>query len=453
MNEDIYDFIAIGIGPFNLSLAGLTAPLRGVRAVFLDKRSGFDWHPGMLIDACSLQNPFLADLVSLADPRSEYSYLNYCKTIGRIYSYYMRENHYLSRHEYNRYCQWVAARLPNVRFSHDVQSITYEHERGCYLTSGTHASTGKCFSLRAKKLVLGVGTQPVLPDFCHEFQPTCLHSSEYIKHKRALQSKKSITIVGSGQSAAEIFYDLLRESHQYQYTLFWITRSSRFFQMENTKLTLELISPDYTEYFFDLSEEQKRKIIKSQNSLYKGINANLINEIYDMLDEKIYSGERRYVLQTNSDLRSCQYNGDQYRLVFHHLEYDVPFQHVTEGLVLATGYAPRIPLFINPIRDRIAWTSDGEYRVGRNYTIDHKGTEIFVQNTGLFSHGVSNPDLGFSCYRNSQILFDITGQEHYMIEPHTAIQSFRPPLDGILKDPRSLNAINLPKNIHLEDDA
>jgi len=54
MNEDIYDFIAIGIGPFNLSLAGLTAPLRGVRAVFLDKRSGFDWHPGMLIDACSL---------------------------------------------------------------------------------------------------------------------------------------------------------------------------------------------------------------------------------------------------------------------------------------------------------------------------------------------------------------------------------------------------------------
>lgn len=120
MNREIYDFVAIGIGPFNLSLASLSAPLRGVRTLFLDKKSGFDWHPGMLIETSTLQNPFLADLVSLADPRSEYSYLNYCKLTNRIYSYYMRENHYLSRAEYTRYCQWVAARLPNLRFGCDV---------------------------------------------------------------------------------------------------------------------------------------------------------------------------------------------------------------------------------------------------------------------------------------------------------------------------------------------
>ena len=101
MNREIYDFVAIGLGPFNLSLACLSAPLPGVRALFLDKKPGFDWHPGMLIEASTLQNPFLADLVSLADPRSEYSYLNYCKQTGRIYSYYMRENHYLTRAEYN----------------------------------------------------------------------------------------------------------------------------------------------------------------------------------------------------------------------------------------------------------------------------------------------------------------------------------------------------------------
>ena len=37
MNREIYDFVAIGIGPFNLSLASLSAPLRGVRTLFLDK--------------------------------------------------------------------------------------------------------------------------------------------------------------------------------------------------------------------------------------------------------------------------------------------------------------------------------------------------------------------------------------------------------------------------------
>lgn len=58
MNREIYDFVAIGIGPFNLSLASLSAPLRGVRTLFLDKKSGFDWHPGMLIETSTLQTLF-----------------------------------------------------------------------------------------------------------------------------------------------------------------------------------------------------------------------------------------------------------------------------------------------------------------------------------------------------------------------------------------------------------
>ena len=57
MNREIYDFVAIGLGPFNLSLACLSAPLPGARALFLEKKPGFDWHPGMLIEASTLQNP------------------------------------------------------------------------------------------------------------------------------------------------------------------------------------------------------------------------------------------------------------------------------------------------------------------------------------------------------------------------------------------------------------
>ena len=77
--------------------------------------------------------------------------------------------------------------------------------------------------------------------------------------------------------------------------------------------------------------------------------------------------------------------------------------------MLATGYAHSIPACINPIHDRIAWNEDGSYRIGRNYAIDHDGGEIYVQNTGLLSHGVTNPDLGFCCHRNSLILRELTG--------------------------------------------
>ena len=435
MNREIYDFVAIGIGPFNLSLASLSAPLRGVRTLFLDKKSGFDWHPGMLIETSTLQNPFLADLVSLADPRSEYSYLNYCKLTNRIYSYYMRENHYLSRAEYTRYCQWVAARLPNLRFGCDVQGVLHDPESHSYLVTGQHTMSGQRFMFRCRKLVLGLGSQPYLPACCDRRAAPFIHSADYLHHKHDLQSRASITVVGSGQSAAEVFHDLLRDSGQHNYSLAWITRSPRFFQMENTKLTLELISPDYTEYFHDLPEARRQQILTQQNSLYKGINASLINQIYDMLDEKVHDGDNRYTLLTNSELRACRYDPlqERFQLDFQHLDCDRPFSHATDGLVLATGYSHEIPACINPIHDRIAWNADGSYRIGRNYAIDHEGSEIFVQNTGLLSHGVTNPDLGFCCYRNSQILRELTGTEHYRIETRTALQEFSPPADGVLK--------------------
>ena len=71
------DFIAIGLGPFNLSLACLTAPLKEHSALFLE-RSG-EWHPGMLMDRCAAEP--LPGRPLLADPTSRFSYL-YCKRRG-----------------------------------------------------------------------------------------------------------------------------------------------------------------------------------------------------------------------------------------------------------------------------------------------------------------------------------------------------------------------------------
>ncbi|OOO01432.1 MAG: L-lysine N6-monooxygenase [Chromatiales bacterium USCg_Taylor] len=99
MRDAIYDFAGIGIGPFNLGLACLSEPIDGLDGIFLDQSEGFDWHPGMLLQEVRLQTPFLADLVTLADPTSPFSFLNYIKPQGRIYSFYIRENFFLKRTE------------------------------------------------------------------------------------------------------------------------------------------------------------------------------------------------------------------------------------------------------------------------------------------------------------------------------------------------------------------
>ena len=110
-----HDFAAIGVGPFNLGLAALTADLPGLDGVFLEQRAEFDWHPGLMLDGVTIQVPFLADLVTMADPTSRFSFLNYLKQVGRLYPFYIRESFYPLRAEYNAYCKWVAAQLPSIR--------------------------------------------------------------------------------------------------------------------------------------------------------------------------------------------------------------------------------------------------------------------------------------------------------------------------------------------------
>src|SRR5688500_4300598 len=106
-----YDFVGIGVGPFNLGLACLTDPIDDLDGIFLEQRDEFAWHPGLMIDGVTIQVPFLADLVSMADPTSRFSFLNYLKRTGRLYRFYIRENFYPLRAEYDAYCRWAAAQL------------------------------------------------------------------------------------------------------------------------------------------------------------------------------------------------------------------------------------------------------------------------------------------------------------------------------------------------------
>lgn len=286
MKNNTVDFIAIGVGPFNLGLACLSEPIEDLNGVFLDKKEKFDWHPGMLLEDTTLQVPFMADLVTLADPTNPFSFLNYIKEQGRIYSFYIRENFLLLRNEYNHYCQWVISKLSNIYFNTEVTNIDYDQKDGIYVVTSVCTKTQEIKIYKAKKLVLGTGTQPYTPACCKKLKDIAVHSSQYLPNKEQLQNKKRITVLGSGQSAAEIFFDLLQEIDTKGYELNWITRSPRFFPLEYAKLTLEMTSPEYVDYFYNLPASKRDALIKNQKHLYKGINQDLIGAIHDTLYAK-----------------------------------------------------------------------------------------------------------------------------------------------------------------------
>lgn len=426
--DGVYDFIGVGVGPFNLGLAALTAPLTELTGLFLEASARFNWHPGMLLETSTLQVPFLADLVTLADPTSPFSFLNYLKSVGRIYPFYIRENFNPLRAEYNQYCQWVADRLPSLRFDSEVRAVEVDRDDGTYLV---HVAGGE--TLRARRLVLGTGTTPAIPSSCAALPGPVFHNADYLTHKATLQRMPSITIVGSGQSAAEIYFDLLQDIDVFGYSLTWVTRSDRFFPLEYAKLTLEMTSPDYTSYFQALPAATRDRVIDEQKSLYKGINEQLINEIYDLLYIKSLGGDVPTRLLTNSSLDRAHWDSGFYTLAFTQQEEGREFALDSAGLVLATGYHAAEPEFLFGLavnrdsRGRVA--ADAAYRIDADATGRAPGASgaIYVQNAELHTHGLVAPDLGMGAYRNSCIIRDMLGREPYPVESRIAFQHFGAP--------------------------
>jgi lysine N6-hydroxylase len=424
-----HDFVAVGLGPFNLGLACLTEPVEGLDGLFLEAEQDFDWHPGMLLQSSTLQTPFLADLVTLADPTSPYSFLNYLKETGRLYPFYIRESFFPLRAEYNAYCRWAAARLGSVRFGRRVTHVTHDETTGLYAVHATDTATGEEHVHHAPRLVLGTGTPPHLPDACRGLGGDLLHSAQYLERKEQLQRKKSITVVGSGQSAAEIYHDLLQDIDTRGHRLTWVTRSPRFFPLEYTKLTLEMTSPEYGDYFHALPAGTRDRLVQEQKNLYKGIDTELINDLFDLLYQKSLHGPVPARLMTNTALTGAEHDAETgtYTLRLRQEEQKRDFSLRTEGLVLATGYRYRTPEFLAPVEHRVARDPQGRFAVARDYSVDVAGREIYVQNAELHTHGFIAPDLGMAAYRNSCIIRAMLGRAYYPVERTIAFQEFGAP--------------------------
>ncbi len=94
-------------------------------------------------------------------------------------------------------------------------------------------------------------------------------------------------------------------------------------------------------------------------------------------------------------------------------------------MVLGTGYHRPKPPFFAGIEDRIGRDAKGRLRVDENYEIEFDGAgRLFVQNGGLYSHGVGTPDLGLGCQRNSVIIESLLGEERYPTDEDTVFQDF-----------------------------
>ncbi|MFD5451554.1 lysine N(6)-hydroxylase/L-ornithine N(5)-oxygenase family protein [Streptomyces sp. NPDC127100] len=432
------DLVGIGIGPFNLSLAALADPLPALDAVFYDQRPAFRWHPGQLIDGARIQVPFLADLVTLVDPASPWTFLNHLRARERLYPFYFAERFHIQRAEYDAYCRWVAEHLPTLRFHHQVDAVRWNPERELFEVDYTRLDAdGEADAVgrtHTRNVVLGIGTEPHVPDALRPLADApgvpVIHSADYLDHRDALLAAEHVTVIGTGQSGAEIFLDLLRHRPAGRERLHWLGRTEAFAPMEYSKLGLEHFTPDHTRYFHTLPEPVRDRLVAAQWQLHKGIDADTSAAIHDELYRRTLDGGwPDTVLTPGVRVRTAgRVTATRIELHLEHTQQNTRSRLTTGAVVLATGYRERplgrILAGLDPYLHR---DNRERPRVDERFrlSLDPRVTgSVYVQNAETHTHGVGAPDLGLAAWRSATILNDLTGQEPYPLPGRTAFTTF-----------------------------
>ncbi|AKL83721.1 ornithine monooxygenase [Bacillus atrophaeus] len=425
----MYDVIGIGIGPFNLGLAALLEDIPELNGLFFDKKKEFAWHPGLLIEGTDLQVAFLADLVTMANPQSRYTFLHYLHKSDRLYRFYTFNEFDIPRQEFNEYLAWAASDIGSCNFGSEVIRVTDSGKH--YQVTVKDTESGSETVYEAKHVVMGTGSEPFVPvELDDELRKDTIYSPEYLYRRDELKDAESITVIGSGQSAAEIFSDLLNGAAHRGCRLQWITRSTGFRELETAKLGQEMFTPEYIEYFNQLPFQERLNTLPELNGLRNGIDSATLAAIYNTLYHRSISGGSPDVyIQSMSELTRIEKKKEHCQLTFKQRQLDETFQVDSQKVILATGFKPHIPEWFDYFKDDIEWEDEKRFKVTDDFRlVFHKEREHhFFTLTNLdHSHGTGATNLKLSAYRNQKIINTILGREYYSLKKKAAFQQFLP---------------------------
>ncbi len=201
----VHDILGIGFGPANLALAIALEERRSpLTARFLEARPSPEWQPGMLLDGSDIQNHPSRDLVTLRNPRSRYSFLNYLHEQGRLLRHLNLPSEFPLRKEYAGYIRWAAGFFSHlVDCNQRAEHVEVVEESGERVYAVTTLSGRRYLG---RTLVLGPGRTPYVPAPYDSLRsPRIFHLTEYLPKLAELtgpgREPESVAVIGGSQSA------------------------------------------------------------------------------------------------------------------------------------------------------------------------------------------------------------------------------------------------------------
>jgi len=422
MNQRL-DFIGIGIGPSNLSIAALASEIEGFSCKFLERKPHFSWHPGMILAESSMQTNFLKDLVTAVAPTNPYSFLNYLVKRKKFYRFLTTEQRTASREEFADYLNWAATGLDSLAFNQEVQHVAFDDQQRHFVV------TTQNDVLYAKHLCVGIGKQIKLPDCVTQQNDQCFHASEMMLRQPNLTGKR-VAIVGGGQSGADLFLNIFKGEWGQPEHLSWLSRRNNYNALGEAAFANEYFTPEYVEKFCTLGNEAKRHMLHEQKMTSDGITSESLLAIYRAMYHRFdVLREKRWVqLLPSRSVTALSTKDNAYRLETQH--------HLDQGretfdadvVIFATGYQQARPAFLDSLAGVLSTTADGQYRIASDFTLARPGAEgncLFAVNASMHHHGIADPQLSLMAWRSACILNRALGRNQFDLSTTPAMIQWR----------------------------
>lgn len=413
----VHDLIGIGFGPSNVAMAialGEHNADPGTRekisARFFEQQPRFGWHRGMLIDDATMQVSFLKDLVTLRNPASEFSFLCYLKSKGRLIDFINHKNLFPLRVEFHDYFEWAAAQVGDqVSYGHEVVGVAPVLHDGAveYLDVTVRSAEGLAVH-RARNLVVGTGLRPRLPEGVERGERVW-HNSDLLKKVDGLEgtSPSRFVVVGAGQSAAENVAYLHRRFPEAEICAVF-TRYG-YSPADDSAFANRIFDPEAVDDYFAAPEDVKRRLMGYHgNTNYSVVDIDLIDDLYrQVYQEKVLGTERLRFLNV-SRLTGVEETPDKVSATVKSLVTGEETLLDADVVVFATGYSPVDPLgLLGGVGDHCLRDGEGRVSVERDYRIA-TGPElrcgIYLQGGTEHTHGITSALLSNTAIRVGEIL-------------------------------------------------
>ncbi|NIZ12303.1 lysine N(6)-hydroxylase/L-ornithine N(5)-oxygenase family protein [Phaeobacter sp. HF9A] len=414
--QHIHDVTGVGFGPSNLALAIALQERaqRGARtldAIFLEAKPAFAWHPDMLLENSDMQVSFIKDLVTLRNPASRFSFLSYLSAKGRLERFVNRKSFFPSRHEFNDYFAWAAAQMEGI-CTYDQRVVGAEPVRGPdgsvdLLAVISQDSSGAQTRRLTRDLVLAIGGKPSVPEVFAEVQHLLevVHSSAYLSTVKprlaAAKRPLKVAVIGSGQSGAEIFYDLANDPTRPEVD--FIFRSHALKPSDDSPFVNEIFNADFTSYVYRQPAPQRRALMEEYaNTNYSVVDGDLIAQIYGLFYEQDVTGGDAYGLLRSTRVSAAEASDGKIRLMLCPADGGGPESRDYDLVVLATGYQRRLgETLLAGLHDHITGAETGRtYQIG---TAEGFSPRIFLQGYCEDTHGLSDTLLSVLAVRVDEI--------------------------------------------------